>query len=199
MKLTNEPGEVELSGKIENISENSIYVLLDYHFVHNKSELEVVCTIWDQQGKAYHFNSLIYKIKERAMTLKRPKASEIQQLMRREEIRMGVDIPVSCYIRSYGDQEINSDKFIPAVVKDLSIGGLLIHSRLSLPVDTVIVVELPIEEEMILATVRILRNLVCEEGYAMGGQFVALDERDIQKIRAFVFRSQIQFRRQKSQ
>ncbi|MDF2546391.1 MAG: type pilus assembly PilZ [Anaerosolibacter sp.] len=198
MKLTNEPGEVELAGNVEDISENIIYVHLDYHFIHNKSELKVDCTIWDQQGNACEFNSLIYAIKGRALTLKRPKASDIKQLRRRAEVRVGVDIPVNCYIRGYGDQEIDNDKFIPAIVKDLSIGGLLLHSSLSLPIDTVIVLELPLGEELILVTVRILRNLTCEEGYAMGGQFVALDDRDVQKIRAFVFRSQIHFKRQKS-
>ncbi|MBB6215796.1 c-di-GMP-binding flagellar brake protein YcgR [Anaerosolibacter carboniphilus] len=197
MKLTNELGEVELAGTIENITENDIYVLLDYKFAHNKNKLEVACTIWDQSGKAYLFNSFIHTIKGQSLRLKRPQDSEMEQLKRRDQVRAGVDIPVSCYIRSYGDMEINSEKFVPAVVKDLSIGGLLLHSTLSLPVDTVIVLELPLEEELILVTVRILRNQTCEEGYAMGGQFVALDDRDVQKIRAFVFRTQIRFKRQK--
>jgi c-di-GMP-binding flagellar brake protein YcgR len=198
MKLTNEPGEVELAGEIVSIAEDIIHVLLDYKFLHNKNELEVACTIWDESGKAYIFNSFVHSMKGQGLVLKRPQPSELEQLNRRAHVRVGVDIPVSCYIRRYGDVEVNSEKFIPAVVKDLSIGGLLLHSSLSLPMDTVIVLELPLEEDILLVTVRILRNLTCEEGYAMGAQFVALDNSDVQKIRAFIFRSQIRLKNKRA-
>lgn len=198
MKLINEPGEVELAGEVVSITEDVIHVLLDYIFLHNKNELEVACTIWDDSGKAYGFNSCIHATKGQGLVLKRPEPSQVEQLNRRAHVRVGVDIPVTCYIRRYGDVEVTSEKFIPGVVKDLSIGGVLLHSGLSLPMDTVIVLELPLGEDILLVTVRILRNLTCEDGYAMGAQFVALDNSDVQKIRAFLFRSQIRLKNKRA-
>ncbi|KXG75261.1 flagellar brake protein [Thermotalea metallivorans] len=197
IKLINDPSDVALEGAIESITSDAIHVCLDYMFVHNKNNLKVACTVWDEISRIYAFDTSIVHIEGQKLVLTKPEEHKIQRSDHRQQVRIDVNIPVSCYLRGIGDVKVTSEKFLPAVVKNLSTGGVLIHSPLSLPVGTVMVFELPLDKGMLLVTVEVLRNVPYGDGYSMGAKFLALDDRDIQKIGAYVFREQIRLKRKK--
>ena len=96
------------------------------------------------------------------------------------------DIEVDCFLVGFQDRAIESDKRFPAVIKNISGGGVLLNTKLSIPKDTILLFELELEETLLL-TVRVLRNEVdSDNSNNLGCEFIGITDEKRQKIIKYV-------------
>lgn len=186
------PPYLSLWGIIKAIDEQYLTVEIEGKYAQ-KEKRQVRCII-PKETKACIFETWILKGEGNQLLLQKPEEEGINVVQRRKYIRVATEIPVVCYLIGFNDEKINSRKFFPGVVKDISGGGVLINTPLSLPIGTVIVFELELDQSKLLLTAKVLRNT---ESYVdgtreLGCGFIGIDEADLQKIMSYCSKLQLQ-------
>ncbi|MCC5912377.1 MAG: PilZ domain-containing protein [Clostridiaceae bacterium] len=185
-------------GTIKKIEEGHIVVKIEGSYVQ-KYEKKVRCTILNDR-KVCVFETVIKGCIENQIILVMPKAETIQVMQRRKYVRALVDFPVHCFLVGYNDKKINSNKKFPVTVKDISGGGVLLSSSLSLPIGTVLVFELELEQQLFILTVKVIRNIEnkVEKNRSLGCEFLGITDGDRQKIISFTNKMQLQSKRKQT-
>ncbi|MBM7614241.1 flagellar brake protein [Alkaliphilus hydrothermalis] len=189
------PPHFYLWGEIGEFQGDEMIVKIEGQYAQREVR-RVKCTI-PRDTKACTFETFIMKGKEQAVVLKMPPLNGFQLIQRRKYLRVDVDIPVNCYLVGIEDEEGKSEKFFPASLKDLSGGGALINSNISLPLGTVILFEIPINDQMMVLTAQVVRNKESDEDYSrnLGCEFLGIDEADQKKIIAYCTGVQLKSKR----
>ncbi len=189
------PPYLSFWGIIKSIDEECLTIEIEGEYAQ-KEKRQVRCII-PKETKACIFETWIVKGDGSQLWLQKPNQEEIKVIQRRRYIRVSTEIPIVCYLVGFNDEKIDSHKFFPGVVRDISGGGVLINTPLSLPVGTVIVFELELDRSKLLLTAKVLRNT---ENYVdgtreLGCGFIGIDEADLQKITSYCSKMQIQTKR----
>lgn len=194
------PSYLSFCGTIEKIEKNIILVAIDGQYVQKDPHV-VNCTISDSvKTKVCVFKTVVQNANGSKMFLLFPRDEEVEVVQRREYIRIEEDIEINCYLIGINDKKVESDKVFPARIKDISGGGVLLNSALSLPINTVLVFEIELDGSPFLLTVKILRNIENESDGTrnLGCTFLGLDDGDRQKITAYCAKRQMVLKRRAS-
>ncbi|WP_026476675.1 flagellar brake protein [Alkaliphilus transvaalensis] len=189
------PPYLSFWGVIEEVQDNELVVKIEGQYAQGDIR-KVKCTI-PKDTKACIFETFILQGKGEEVLLKLPPIKQPELVQRRKYVRVSTDLPVNCFLIGFNDQKIESQKSFPAAVKDLSGGGVLINSSLSLPVGTVIVFELELNNQKMVLTAKVLRNTENMENNTrdLGCEFIGLDDSDRQRITAYCTRMQLMNKR----
>lgn len=191
------PSYVSLQGTIKELDRDFIVVELDLEYAQ-KEQQKVRCTIVnDARTLVCLFETTIDQCRGNKLVLDRPEGREIEITQRRKYVRVPVDKEVKCYLIGINGRQIESDKVFPAIVKDISGGGALLNSPLSLPVGTVLVFEIELDNYPLLLTIEVLREMEnTEDGTKnLGCQFIGICDTDRQRIIAYCNRQQLNLKR----
>ena len=184
-------------GTIQASSEEEIIVEIEG--VYAQWEIKKAkCTV-SVATKIYVFETLIKEANNNRIVLLTPDEDKVSVMQRREFLRVATDIPVSCFLINNENAKLAGEKFFPAIVKDISGGGVLLNSFISLPLGTTLVFELEIDNSPMVLTVRIVRNKENHNNSSrdMGCEFIGLDESDRQKIISYCTRLQVKRKKKK--
>ncbi|MFZ5966371.1 MAG: PilZ domain-containing protein [Bacillota bacterium] len=191
IKLSTEMA-VELTGQIYHVEEDWITFETNYDLNMDKqSGIKALCYVSNPNTTVHSFMTEIVEIDHRLIKIKNPMKQKIDTIEKRQQIRLEMNLNITCYIRGFQNKEIVCDKYIPSTVKDLSAGGALLHSQLSLPKQTVVVTELPLGAEEIMVTLEVLRSDKREDGFYMGCKFLRLDRHEEHKIMKTVLKGHL--------
>lgn len=172
-------------GVIDHIKDDYIVVDIVGQYAQ-KDDRQVNCII-PGDTKVCLFSTVIKGSIEGKLILSLPSSDNIQILQRRKYVRVPAQIDVKCFLIGFNNKMINSNKEFPATVKDISGGGVLLNSKLSPPIGTLLVFELALENNSFVLTVKVLRNIENEsgEGRDLGCEFVGITDSDRQKVIAY--------------
>lgn len=191
------PVYLSFVGVIKSVEEDTFLVEIDGEYAQGTS-YEVKCVI-PKETKALHFKSTIVRGELNQLIIKIPDEANVEEVQRRKYVRVPVEIPVHCYLVGIGEKQVNSSKFFPGTIKDISGGGVLINAPISLPLDTVIVFELTLENHSMVLTAKVVRNHGLSDGSRdLGCAFLGLDEQDLQRIMSYCSRLQLQAKKNKA-
>lgn len=191
------PSYLSFRGIIEKVEKGIFTVKINGEYAQKEPQA-VRCIITNNsKTRACLFETTIKHVINDQITLVIPNEKDMRVVQRREYIRVPVDKEVNCYLIGINGKKIESDKVFPAIVKDISGGGVLLNSPLSLPSGTVLVFEIEIDKNNFLLTIEVLRNLESEENGTrnLGCKFIGIDEGDRQKIIAYCNRQQLILKR----
>ncbi len=193
IKLEIDSAQPHLSiwGTIKDSSEEDIRVEIDG--VYAQLEVKKVRCIIAVATKIYVFETLIKEADNNMLVLMTPKKDKVSVLQRREYLRVDTDIPIRCFLLNDKLVQLAEDKFFPATIKDISGGGLLISTDISLPLETLFVFELEINKSPMVLTAKVVRNTENPDNSSrdIGCEFIGLDESDRQKIISYCTRLQV--------
>lgn len=183
------PSYLVFEGIITAIKNGYIIVNISGEYIQ-KDEQRVRCGIV-HEGKVCTFSTNIKGFVSGKLVLEEPLPEDVKILQRRKFIRVATDFSVDCFLVGFNNKTIDSNKKFPATIKNISGGGVLINTPLSLPVDTILVFELVLEGQLFILTVRVLRNEENSDGSRdLGCEFIGITEGDRQKIIAYTNRMQ---------
>lgn len=191
------PSYLFFKGTIENIEDNTLKIKIDGYYAQKDPQL-VKCTITDEtKSKVCLFETVVSRALGGYLWLDMPKEENISIVQRREYIRVSLDKDVNCYLIGINERKVESNKVFPAKIKDISGGGVLLNSSLSLPPGTVLVFELELDQNKFLLTIKVLRNMESEANGMrdLGCQFIGIDDGDRQKIIAYCNKEQMILKR----
>jgi len=178
------PTYLILEGIINTVQDGYLFVDIDGEYLQ-KDERKTKCTIY-LDNKICVFSTDVKAFIDGKLILKEPPLKDIQILQRRKFVRVDTDIEVDCFLVGFQDRAIESDKRFPAVIKNISGGGVLLNTKLSIPKDTILLFELELEETLLL-TVRVLRNEVdSDNSNNLGCEFIGITDEKRQKIIKYV-------------
>jgi len=193
MEINIIPSGLSLRGTIENIEKDTFIVKINGQYIQKEPQI-VKCTISNTtKTRICLFETIIKHGNNDKLILLNPNEEKIRIAQRRDHIRIPIDKEVNCYLVEINDRKVASDKVFPAIVKDISGGGLLLNSSLSLPVGTILVFETELDNSKFLLTIKVLRNLENEDDGTryLGCQFVGIDDSDRQRIIAYCNKEQL--------
>jgi c-di-GMP-binding flagellar brake protein YcgR len=178
-------------GKISGIQNKYFFIDIEGYYILSSTKA-VKCTI-PYEGKVCLFETSIEGALGNRLTLMVPSEENMEILQRRKYVRVPVEYEVICFLKEYNNQKLNESKMFFGIVKNISGGGVLLNSILSLPVNAVLVFELKLEGTLFPLTVKVLRNDKNrdEKTYDLGCEFIGIDEGDRQRITSFCSRKQI--------
>ena len=186
------PSYLFFKGFIENIKNDIFSIKIDGTYAQKDPQI-VKCTITDDaKTKVCIFETIVKHVDKDHLILAIPEKEKINILQRREFIRVPLEKEVNCYLIGINDKKIESNKVFPATIKDISGGGVLLNSSLSLPPGTILVFEIELDHHKFLLTINVLRNIENEENGTMdlGCQFIGIDDSDRQRIMAYCNKKQ---------
>lgn len=191
------PPYLSFWGIIKSYDENYLIIEIEGKYAQ-KEERKAKCTI-PKDTKACVFETVILTGENNVLVLKPPNPKGIELIQRRKFIRVVTEIPVDCYLIGYKDTKIESPKFFPAVIKDISGGGVLLNTTLNLPIGTVVVFELDLGRSKLVLTAKVLRNIenTTDGSRDLGCEFIGIDESDLQKISSYCSKLQLHAKRAK--
>ncbi|SCY48285.1 flagellar brake protein [Alkaliphilus peptidifermentans] len=189
------PPYLSFWGKIHLVDKKFFVVKIDGKYVQNEPR-KVKCTIPNEK-KVCVINSTIHGFENDLLFIEIPSNNNIEILQRRKYVRIAVDKEVECYLIGINDRRVENTKFFPATLKDISGGGVLLNTSLSIPIGTVIVFELDINGASILLTCKVLRNTENENNQSrnIGCEFIALSDNDRQRIISYCSKEQLKHKR----
>lgn len=198
IEVDTEPSYLYFRGKIKKV-EKYIIVKLDIEYIQKEPQ-SVNCTIIDENSRRVClFKTIIKKIVNNQLILIKPDEEDIEIVQRRQYIRVPFDKEVNCYLIGINGKKIESEKIFPARIKDISGGGVLLNSQLSLPLGIVLVFEMKIDDNPFLLTVKVLRKSEDKEDGInnFGCKFIGINDRDRQKIIAYCNKKQLILKRRR--
>lgn len=188
---------LSFKGTIEKLEKDTFIVKINGQYAQKEPQV-VKCTISNStKTRVCIFETIIRNGNNNMLFLDTPNKENIKVTQRREYIRVPMDKEVSCYLIEINDRRIESDKIFSAIVKDISGGGVLLNSTLSLPIGTILVFEIELDDIKFLLTSKVLRNLESEEDGTrnLGCQFIGIDNGHRQKIIAYCNKRQLILKR----
>lgn len=191
------PSYLYFKGIIESISDIEFIVKIDGQYIQKEPQT-VKCTISNtSKTQVCIFETVIKSVENNKLILQTPGEKNVEIIQRRQYIRVPLDKEVNCYLIGINDRKIESNKTFLGIIKDISGGGVLLNSTLSLPVGTVLVFELELDNNKFLLTIRVLRNLENENNGTrdLGCQFIGIDETDRQMIISYCNKKQLSIKR----
>ncbi|SNT15994.1 c-di-GMP-binding flagellar brake protein YcgR, contains PilZNR and PilZ domains [Anaerovirgula multivorans] len=188
------PPYLSFWGVIDHIKDDYIAVDITGQYVQ-KDDRQVNCII-PGATRICFFQTIIKGCIDGKIILSMPKPDDINVIQRRKYARVPTNIDVNCFLIGINNKKVNSNKTFPATVMDISGGGVLLNSKLSLPVDTLLVFELALENNSFVLTVKILRNIenMADGSWSLGCKFVGIDDSDRQKIIAYTNKLQLRMK-----
>ncbi|MBU5675004.1 PilZ domain-containing protein [Alkaliphilus sp. MSJ-5] len=188
---------LSFKGIIEKLEKDTFIVKIHGQYAQKEPQI-VKCTISNStKTRVCIFETIIRNGNNNMLLLDTPNKENIKVTQRREYIRVPIDKEVSCYLIEINDRRIESDKIFPAIVKDISGGGVLLNSTLSFPIGTILVFEIELDDVKFLLTSKVLRNLESDEDGTrnLGCQFIGIDNGYRQKIIAYCNKQQLILKR----
>ncbi|SDL28782.1 flagellar brake protein [Natronincola ferrireducens] len=188
------PPYLSFWGVISGVEEEYIVVDIEGEYIQ-KQEKTVKCTI-PSDANICVFYGVIKGCIEGKLILMMPKPDEFEILQRRKYARVPTDFQVNCFLIGYNNKKINSNKRFIATVKDISGGGVLLSSELFIPIGTVLVFELLLNNDPLVLTVKVLRNIEStnNDNRDLGCEFIGLSHSDQQKIIAYTNKVQLKLK-----
>ncbi|WP_192929581.1 flagellar brake protein [Alkaliphilus serpentinus] len=182
-------------GRVYKIEKKLFIVEISGQYIQ-KEPRKVKCTLPTEQ-KVCIFDTIIHGSQKNMLIIEMPNNNKVQVLQRRRYIRVPIDIGVQCFILGINDQKIETNKYISAIAKDISGGGVLINSSVSLPIGTVVVFEINLDGISLILTAKVLRN---EENQTdatrdMGCEFIGLDDSNLMQLINFASKQQLKNKR----
>ena len=114
-------------------------------------------------------------------------------IQRRKEYRVNVNISIPIHKIIFNNKDvIGLNKKFPANIYNISTGGVLLQSSLSVPENLKFVFNLIDENTKILCYLEIVRKEKCAEEYYYGCKLKTVFESDRERLRVFVLKKQVQ-------
>lgn len=194
LEISVNPPYLSFWGVIDHIKDDHIVVDITGQYVQ-KDDRQVNCII-PGTTKICFFQAIIKGCIEGKLVLSMPKPDDIKVMQRRKYARVPTNIGVNCFLIGINNKKINSNKIFSATVMDISGGGVLLNSKLSPPVGTLLVFELALENNQFVLTVKVLRNIenMADGSRSLGCKFVGIDDSDRQKIIAYTNKLQLRMK-----
>lgn len=185
------PPYLSFGGIIGKVNEEFFIVEIEGQYVQNNSR-KVKCKI-PNESKLCVFETIIQEAKGNKLLLLNPRPDEVKIVQRREYVRVPVDIEVCCHLVGVADQNLDNSKIFNGKIRDISGGGVQLSTELSLPIGTILVFELELENNSFVLTARVVRNLEDEDGRTrnLGCEFIGIDESERQKIISYCSKRQL--------
>ncbi|KAB3532156.1 PilZ domain-containing protein [Alkaliphilus pronyensis] len=185
------PPYLSFWGKIHMVDKKFFVVKIDGKYVQNEPR-RAKCTIPGEKNVCI-ISSKIHGFENDLLFIEIPTQNNIKVLQRRKYVRVEIDKDIECYLIGINDKRIENTKFFPAKLKDISGGGVLIKTSLSIPVGTVIVFEMILNGAPILLTVKVLRNIENnnDKTWNLGCEYIGITDNDRQRIISFCSKEQI--------
>lgn len=115
----------------------------------------------------------------------------IEAHQKRTETRVDVAIPIEVRKLEFYGKTLELEKYISMKITNLSANGMKLDSHLSIPDKVNLKIEIPIDGEIIETIVQIVRKLETENGFSYGCKIVRVLNCSLDKIRYFVYQTQI--------
>ena len=112
-------------------------------------------------------------------------------LQHRNETRVELNILVTIKRMFCGSEMKELTKFIPMHTKNLSASGAGFVSKFDMPLETRLIVDIPLENKVYYIDTYILRKQPLETGFYYGCRFNGLPSQVQSKIRSYVYKKQI--------
>ncbi len=186
-----------LQGIIKKIEGNSFIVEINIRYIQKEPQ-EVNCTITnDTITQICLFKTTIKHVENNLLTLIIPNEKDIQIVQRRRYIRVPINKEVNCYLMGINYRGVRDDKIFSAIAKDIGGDGILLNSPLFLPMGTILVFEIELDNIQFLLTVKVLRGMEnTDDGTSnLGCRFIGISDADRQKIIAYCNRRQLALKR----
>lgn len=182
-------------GKIHKADKKLLIVEITGQYIQ-KEPRKVKCTI-PTDKKVCIFETIIHGSQNNMLIIEIPDAKKVQIVQRRKYIRIPIDIELQSFIIGINDQKVENNKYISVTAKDISGGGILLNSKISLPIGTVLVFEIKLEDIQLLLTAKVLRNEEnsTDESRDIGCEFIGLDESNLKQIINFCSKQQLKNKR----
>lgn len=114
-------------------------------------------------------------------------------IQRRKEHRVNVNIPVPINKIIFNNKDIiGLNKRFPANIYNISSGGVLLQSSLSVPINLKFVFDLIDENNKILCFLEIVRKEKCDGDYYYGCKLKSVFEGDRERLGVFILKKQVQ-------
>ncbi len=160
-------------------------------YVRRNEKVRIICVVEDR-GK-YQFDAEVLNAKyEGVYKLKIRRISQITKHQLRKYFRLDISIPVTKYFTIMEDDE-EKDLEEKCRTKDISGGGMKLYTNYKHKVGDMITCEFKVDEHLITTKakiVRVERVDTFEFDFALGIEFVDLEERDRDRIIKFLFSKQ---------
>ncbi len=178
------PSYLSLQGTIVELKDDYIILETDINYAQ-KGAQKVKCTITDDdKTMVCLFETTIKQGENKELILIRPDGKRIQITQRRKYVRVPINKETSCYLIGIKGRQVESDRPFASIIKDISGGGVLLNSKMSLPINTVLFFELQLIRDSFLLTVEVLREMENNKDGTndFGCQFIGISDTDRQKI-----------------
>jgi hypothetical protein len=134
-------------------------------------------------------NGILTKAFSELLIIEQCKIDKVFQL--RNETRVELEILVTVKRMFCGPEMKELTRFIPMHTRNLSASGAGFFSKFDMPIQTRLIVDIPLENKMYYIDTFILRKHPLENGYYYGCKFNDLPPQIQSKIRSFVYKKQI--------
>lgn len=195
LEIDASPPHLSFWGKIQESSDKEFSIEIEGLYIQ-KDMQKAKCTITGET-KIYVFETIIKQAKDNIIVLMTPDKDKVSVMQRRRFLRVETDMSVKCFLLDTINTNSEGNKYFPASVKDISGGGVLLNASISLPLGTLIVFELEIQNSPMVLTTRVLRNSENPNDNTrdLGCEFIGLDESDRQKIISYCTKLQLKNKR----
>lgn len=197
ISIATDPININIFGKIDVVDDTIIEVVIDGTYIQNT--LRNAKCIIPGDVKTGQFETTILGAKNNRLFLTLPDEESIEILQRRKHIRSPVDFSVNSFLVGFEDKKLDEDVHYPSRLMDISVGGVRLKSQTSIPIGSVLVFEMVLEEEPILFSAKVTRCIesLDRRDYELGCQFVGLNHSDEQKLSTYCLKLQAQNRKNK--
>lgn len=185
-----DPSNISIYGIIDNIDDTLLEIIIDGTYIQNAVR-NATCII-PGDIKTIKFETIILGSKNNRLYLAIPTNESIGVLQRRKHVRSPIDLYVNCCFVGFNEKKVDIDQYYTVKLTEISSGGVRINSHSSLPLGSILVFEMLLDNEPVMLTIKVLRCLesLDRKTFEIGCEFVGLDNSMEQKIMSYCFKLQ---------
>ncbi|MDR5659227.1 PilZ domain-containing protein [Serpentinicella sp. ANB-PHB4] len=182
------PPPQPLDGVIENIFDDYLVIKCTHSYIQKEPQ-KVSCTI-PHNEKVCMFPSTLERSNENIVFVSMPEVHTVKLIQRRQYVRVPLITDITCYLLVINNTAVIGDKAFSATIKNISAGGVLIASKLSIPEQSIFGFELKIEDKNFVFTACVVRNMKNHQDqvFEHGCEFIGLDDKDRETLISFCSR-----------
>ena len=185
--------ENEYKSQLLDLKEDILYIavpIVEGALVPIHTGVVVKILFFKKEGIFYFYANVIERSKDTKIPyLVVQKISELEKLQRRNYYRLEVSLPVKF-------KQLDDNEEYEGIIKDISGGGVKLHTFSQLPVEQCIEICLCLENSHMKVIGKVVRAEKLESKlYEYGIYFVEINEKDRDKIIRFIFNMEKKYKR----
>lgn len=185
-----DPKDISIFGTVDIVDDTMLEVIIDGTYIQNTVR-NAKCIVPGNQ-KIVRFETIILGSKNERLFLALPIEDDVEMFQRRKHMRTSIDMYVDCCFVGFNDKKIDVEQYYSVKLMDISVGGVRLKSKNSIPIGAILVFEMPIDSQSKMFTIKVIRCLesLDRKTYEIGCQFIGLDSSDEKKISSLCIRLQ---------